>query len=290
MGSHAPAAHLAVDPAAHLEGPAPQSAVKARGHRNVSEGRAATGAKGDPAGDPAVEPVVLVLDPGPRRPPHHHDRQFVHLVADQLGHVELRGESTVGGDSNECSVQPDRGRALSSAEVEDDSVAAPMPSPAEVGRCDATSVEASRIVFGHRRRIPGKRHHHVRVLGKVAGVLHGPVARNLDRSPARRLRRATHGPAGGSLEGGVEKAEPPVRVEVAPSSAHTRTCLIEAAVAAGRRPRGKPVESGQGGVLPPTADHRRQCSMLVNLSGLGHLVTPVRAIAAEPRATRGRSR
>ncbi len=151
--------------------------------------------------DAAVPPLVLVLDVGRVGPLHDAQRQAVGARPGHLGQVELGGEMGVLAEPDLDAVQGDDQDALGRADVEDDPPAGPCRGDLEV-----PLVDAGRIVRGDLRRVPGKRHLDVRVVGLVGEALHRPHARDI------RL-----GPVGSRLcVGCAEQLEPPPPVELDP--------------------------------------------------------------------------
>ena len=126
--------------------------------------------------DAAVPPLILVLDPGGRRPVDDHDGQRVGLAGGhERGEVELRAQPAVGGQPDEGTVDVDDGQALRPAEAEHDI----SPSPVG-GHLDRALVHPGGVVGRHPGGVPRKRHLHVGVDRRIP-ALKGPGPGHLDR-------------------------------------------------------------------------------------------------------------
>ena len=191
-----------------------------------------------------VPPVVLILDPCRIGIPDHHDGQQIRAADEVGGEVELRRQTGVLAHADERAVAPHDRNALGTAEVHDHVTVAPRTRHRE-----RRAVQAGRIL---RRRIGrigvGPRHHDVRVVRQIAGVLTGPAARHIDRAPALIRGRRVH-PSSGCGRRRRHQAESPSAVErPTPGRANTVSRRIDIGIRRQRRPRGKAVDLGQFGL------------------------------------------
>ena len=164
-----------------------------------------------------MPPVVLILDPGRIGIPDHHDGQQIRAADEVRGEVELRRQARVFAHPDERAVAPNDRNTLGAAEVHDHVTVAPGSRHRE-----RRAVQAGRILRGRKGRIGvGPRHHDVRVVRQIAGVLTGPAARHIDRAPALIRGRRVH-PSSGRSRRRRHQAESPSAVE-RPTPGRTNT-------------------------------------------------------------------
>ena len=133
----------------------------------------------DRAGEPAVPPLVLVLDVRRVGPLDHAQVERVLAGPDEIGHVELGGEVGVLADADVRSFRRGDQDALRRADVED------HPALPPAGRqLEGPLVDPGRLALREVRRQTGERHLDVGVVRFVGEALHGPRAGDRDLAPA----------------------------------------------------------------------------------------------------------
>ena len=132
----------------------------------------------DRPGDPAVPPLVLVLDEGRIRPLDDAQRQGVGARPDAAGQVELRGEVGILPDPDLLAVEADDQDALGGPDMEHDPPIGPVR-----GNLEFALVDAGRVRLGDLGRKALERHLDVRVVRQVRGPGHRPDARDVGLAP-----------------------------------------------------------------------------------------------------------
>ena len=102
----------------------------------------------DRSRDPAVPPLVLVLDEGRVRPLDHAQGQRVAARSQAVGQVELRGQVRILAGPDLVAVEAHDEHALGRADVEDDAPAGPCRRDLELALVDARRVEPPGSVGG----------------------------------------------------------------------------------------------------------------------------------------------
>ena len=132
----------------------------------------------DRAGDPAVPPLVLVLDERRVGPFDDAQAEGVRARPEPAGQVELRGEVRVLADPDLLAVELDDEDALRGADIEHHAPARPGGRHLELA-----FVDAGRVELGDRRRPVVEGHLDVGVVRLVPGPRHRPDARDLRLGP-----------------------------------------------------------------------------------------------------------
>ena len=172
-----------VDVGQKLEGPGPEIAGQTGVDPHVGEVDAGRGVKEHGASDPAVPPLVLVLDEGRIGPLHHAQGDLVGAGPDEARDVELRGQMGVLPDADLFTVERRDQDAFGCADVQDD---------AAIGKPTGWDFEISLV---HAGGID------VRQVGRIAGERHLDVGvvRQVEEAP-KRIGRSAHRPAAGDLD------------------------------------------------------------------------------------------
>ena len=211
----------------------PQIVGQTGGRADVGQEHAPGGVQEDRSRDPAVPPLILVLDIGRVGPFHDAQGQDVRPRRGETGEVELRRQVGVLRDADLPAVERHDQDTLGRPDMEHD----PLVHPGR-WNLDLAFVDAGRVVGGNLGREARKRHLDVRVLGPVVEALHRPATRNVGPAPG-------WPGLGGRL---AKQLEPPPAVELDPS------CRIVVAQRVHRQPvqarelRGEPrPKPGQNG-------------------------------------------
>ena len=206
------------------------------------------------AGDPAVPPLVLVLDVRGVGPLDDREPQRGPLAgAHHVGEVELARP-----DGSPWRRRPAARPHATSSTLSAAPTCSTIRRPAHsAGMSTSRSYTPVGLAAGECGGNSGQRHPDVGVLRQVAGVLHGPGAGHLGRGPPVAERRVR----------GRQQLEAPGAVESAPSGWST-ACI------------GSRCPGGHLG-LPP---HRRGCIASPSVAGRGTSVATGKALPQAPSA------
>ena len=183
---------------------------------------------------PGHPPLVLVFHVALRAEAHDDDGDLVLTGAHVGADVVLARQPAVSAVAGERTVHPHRVHALRAADVQHGLPAQPHSRDGE-----RAPVDTGGVAIGQHRGRTVERHLHVRVVRRVADVLHRPVAGHGHLGPSRRRtaqRRGRH------RIGVIEQTEPPAPVQRA-SISGADGCGVAAA-------ERQPVERQQPGVGP----------------------------------------
>ena len=134
----------------------------------------------DRAADPAVPPLVLILDVGRVRPLDDPQRERVGSRLEAVREVELGGQVRVLPDADLLAVEAHDEHALGGADMENDPSSGPL-----LGHRELALVDPRRVRVREGRWPARERHLDVRVVRMIPGAGHRPEARHVRLDPVR---------------------------------------------------------------------------------------------------------